>query len=170
MVVFWVVALCSSVDVYRRFSRSCCPHHQGDGSDDEVGKYHVICQFCLKILHNVYVDIWSTRELLLQKLLTGIESHNNLLTNENIGGQDDRVSIRAPGRGTLVSELMIWLGLDLGTFGYVLRFEAAQCNQSTYLHLLRRPKMRACFLPRPYTPFPFAVAYCWVILTHSPLC
>jgi hypothetical protein len=30
MAVFWVVAQCSLVDVYRRFSGACCLHHQGD--------------------------------------------------------------------------------------------------------------------------------------------
>jgi hypothetical protein len=30
MAVFWVVALCNLVEVYRRFRGSCCPHHEGD--------------------------------------------------------------------------------------------------------------------------------------------
>jgi hypothetical protein len=30
MAVFWVVAPCSMVEVYRRFRGSCCLHHQGD--------------------------------------------------------------------------------------------------------------------------------------------
>jgi hypothetical protein len=30
MAVFWVVAPCSLVEVYRRFRGSCCLHHQGD--------------------------------------------------------------------------------------------------------------------------------------------
>jgi hypothetical protein len=30
MAVFWVVSLCSLVEVYRRFRRACCLHHQGD--------------------------------------------------------------------------------------------------------------------------------------------
>jgi hypothetical protein len=30
MAVFWVVALCSPVAVYRRFRGACCLHHQGD--------------------------------------------------------------------------------------------------------------------------------------------
>jgi hypothetical protein len=30
MAVFWVVALCSLVEVYRRFRGTCCLHHQGD--------------------------------------------------------------------------------------------------------------------------------------------
>jgi hypothetical protein len=28
--VFWVVAPCSLVEVYQRFSSPCCLHHQGD--------------------------------------------------------------------------------------------------------------------------------------------
>jgi hypothetical protein len=28
--VFWVVALCSLVEVYQRFRGSCCLHHQGN--------------------------------------------------------------------------------------------------------------------------------------------
>jgi hypothetical protein len=31
MAVFWVVAPCSLVEVYRRFRGPCCLHHQGDG-------------------------------------------------------------------------------------------------------------------------------------------
>jgi hypothetical protein len=27
--VFWVVEPCSVVEVYRRFGRTCCLHHQG---------------------------------------------------------------------------------------------------------------------------------------------
>jgi hypothetical protein len=30
MAVFWVVALCSLVEVYHRFRSTCCLHHQGD--------------------------------------------------------------------------------------------------------------------------------------------
>jgi hypothetical protein len=30
MTVFWDIALCSLVGVYRRFGRACCFHHQGD--------------------------------------------------------------------------------------------------------------------------------------------
>jgi hypothetical protein len=30
MAVFWVVAPCSLVEVYQRFRRLCCLHHQGD--------------------------------------------------------------------------------------------------------------------------------------------
>jgi hypothetical protein len=30
MAVFWVVAPCSLVEVYRRFRGPCCLHHQGD--------------------------------------------------------------------------------------------------------------------------------------------
>jgi hypothetical protein len=33
MAVFWVVAPCSLVDVYRRFRGTCCLHHQGDDPD-----------------------------------------------------------------------------------------------------------------------------------------
>jgi hypothetical protein len=32
MAVFWVVAPCSLVEVYQRFRRPCCLHHQGDES------------------------------------------------------------------------------------------------------------------------------------------
>jgi hypothetical protein len=35
MAVFWVVAPCSLVEVYRRFRRACCRHHQGDDGSDE---------------------------------------------------------------------------------------------------------------------------------------
>jgi hypothetical protein len=30
--VFWVVAPCNLVEVYRRFRGACCLHHQGDDS------------------------------------------------------------------------------------------------------------------------------------------
>jgi hypothetical protein len=30
MAVFWVVALCSLVEIYQRFRGPCCLHHQGD--------------------------------------------------------------------------------------------------------------------------------------------
>jgi hypothetical protein len=30
MAVFWVVARCSLIEVYRRFKGACCLHHQGD--------------------------------------------------------------------------------------------------------------------------------------------
>jgi hypothetical protein len=30
MAVFWVVAQCSLVEVYRRFRGACCLYHQGD--------------------------------------------------------------------------------------------------------------------------------------------
>jgi hypothetical protein len=40
MVVFWVVAPCSLVNLYRRFRGSCCLHHQGDRPDD-LGNKHV---------------------------------------------------------------------------------------------------------------------------------
>jgi hypothetical protein len=34
MAVFWVVAPCSLVEVYRRFSDACALHRQGDRSGD----------------------------------------------------------------------------------------------------------------------------------------
>jgi hypothetical protein len=48
MTVFWVVAPCSLVEVYRRFRGPCCLHHQGATSqktiifievDDATSKY-----------------------------------------------------------------------------------------------------------------------------------
>jgi hypothetical protein len=30
MAVFWVVAPCSLVEVYRRFKGACCLHHEGE--------------------------------------------------------------------------------------------------------------------------------------------
>jgi hypothetical protein len=35
MAVFWVVAPCSLVEVYRRFRGACCLHHQGDRNNRE---------------------------------------------------------------------------------------------------------------------------------------
>jgi hypothetical protein len=38
MAVFWVTALFSLVEVYRRFKGACCLYHQGDGVlDDHLG-------------------------------------------------------------------------------------------------------------------------------------
>jgi hypothetical protein len=34
MDVFWVVAPCSLVEFYQRFTGPCCLHHQGDRPDD----------------------------------------------------------------------------------------------------------------------------------------
>jgi hypothetical protein len=34
MAVFWVVASCSLVEVFRRFRGARCLHHQGDRPDD----------------------------------------------------------------------------------------------------------------------------------------
>jgi hypothetical protein len=34
MAVFWVVAPCSLVEVYQRFSGTCCFHHQGPDDGD----------------------------------------------------------------------------------------------------------------------------------------
>jgi hypothetical protein len=39
MAVFWTVALCSLVEVYRRFRGSCCLHHQTHRPDDEGNKH-----------------------------------------------------------------------------------------------------------------------------------
>jgi hypothetical protein len=56
MAVFWVVAPCSLVEVYRRFGGASCLHHQGDRPD-----YTAITQktaifktylFCLCFLPN----------------------------------------------------------------------------------------------------------------------
>jgi hypothetical protein len=35
LAVFWVVAPCSLIEVYRRFRGACCLHHQGDRPDDD---------------------------------------------------------------------------------------------------------------------------------------
>jgi hypothetical protein len=32
MAVFWVVVMCSVVEVYQRFRGNCCLHHQGETS------------------------------------------------------------------------------------------------------------------------------------------
>jgi hypothetical protein len=39
MAVFWVVAPCSLVEVYRRFRSACCLHYQDDRPDDEGNKH-----------------------------------------------------------------------------------------------------------------------------------
>jgi hypothetical protein len=39
MAVFWVVAPCSLVEVYRRFRGACCVSHQGDRPDDGDSKH-----------------------------------------------------------------------------------------------------------------------------------
>jgi hypothetical protein len=36
--VFWVVAPCSLVEVYQRFSGACCLHYQDDRPDDGGSK------------------------------------------------------------------------------------------------------------------------------------
>jgi hypothetical protein len=39
MVVFWVVMLCSLVEVYQCFRGTCYLHHQGNDDDDGGSKY-----------------------------------------------------------------------------------------------------------------------------------
>jgi hypothetical protein len=39
MAVFWVVASCSLVEVYKRFCGACCLHHRGT-SETAVNVYH----------------------------------------------------------------------------------------------------------------------------------
>jgi hypothetical protein len=39
MTVFWDVAPCSLVEVYRCFRGACCLHHDGDCSDDESSRW-----------------------------------------------------------------------------------------------------------------------------------
>jgi hypothetical protein len=41
MAVFWVVAPCRPVEVYRRFKGACCLHHQGDECPDDGGRKHL---------------------------------------------------------------------------------------------------------------------------------
>jgi hypothetical protein len=38
MAVFWVVASCCLVEVYRRFRDAYCLHHQGDAENTEIHK------------------------------------------------------------------------------------------------------------------------------------
>jgi hypothetical protein len=40
MVVFWVVAPCSLVEVYQRFGGPCCLHHQGDESPETLVDFY----------------------------------------------------------------------------------------------------------------------------------
>jgi hypothetical protein len=44
MAVFWVVAPCSLVDVYRRFRDACCLRHQSDHHPDDGAP--VKCLYC----------------------------------------------------------------------------------------------------------------------------
>jgi hypothetical protein len=41
MTVFWVVAPCSLVEIYRRFRGACCLHHLGDEGPDDRGSKHL---------------------------------------------------------------------------------------------------------------------------------
>jgi hypothetical protein len=47
MAVFWVVALCSLVEIYHCFRGICCLHHQGDdveaASTSETFRVSVAC-------------------------------------------------------------------------------------------------------------------------------
>jgi hypothetical protein len=41
--VFWVVALCSLVEVHRRFRGACCLHHQGNRPEEpEDNRLHTL--------------------------------------------------------------------------------------------------------------------------------
>jgi hypothetical protein len=42
MAVFWVVAACSLIEVYRRFRGTCCLHHQGTHRPDDVGNTSLV--------------------------------------------------------------------------------------------------------------------------------
>jgi hypothetical protein len=56
MAVFWVVAPCSLVEVYQRFSGPCCLHHQGY-EYPQILQYNVnpVCDKCYG-----YADIQET--------------------------------------------------------------------------------------------------------------
>jgi hypothetical protein len=41
MSVFWIVAPCILVEVFRRFKGACCLHHQGDHRSDVRGSKHL---------------------------------------------------------------------------------------------------------------------------------
>jgi hypothetical protein len=49
--VFWVVAPCSLVEVYRRFRGACCLHHQGDDGDHLHYMYLCVSQGFIHILN-----------------------------------------------------------------------------------------------------------------------
>jgi hypothetical protein len=54
MDVFWVVAPCSLVEVYRRFRGACCLHHQGMQSKRE-DEQNILLETCHDILlQNTY--------------------------------------------------------------------------------------------------------------------
>jgi hypothetical protein len=64
--VFWVVALCSLVEVYQRFRGPCCLHHQGDRPETLVNFYQTTwcynpedSNLPVKIFFNVMVDMTS---------------------------------------------------------------------------------------------------------------
>jgi hypothetical protein len=40
MAIFWVVAPCGLVDIYRRFRGACCLYHQSEGRPDYGGSRH----------------------------------------------------------------------------------------------------------------------------------
>jgi hypothetical protein len=41
MAIFWVVAPCSVIEVYRRFRGACCLHHQGNHCPDDGGRMYL---------------------------------------------------------------------------------------------------------------------------------
>jgi hypothetical protein len=78
MAVFWVVAPCSLVEVYRRFRDVCCLHHQGDESvnfyetsrcnnQEDIHlqlKIQSVPKRCIHKVnipyYNVYISFWDT--------------------------------------------------------------------------------------------------------------
>jgi hypothetical protein len=72
MDVFWVVAPCSLVEVYKRFRGPCCLHHQGDQK----------CYFLNRSLVTIRLlqcdKVTSETQLVQRKWIT-MEKKNNML-------------------------------------------------------------------------------------------
>jgi hypothetical protein len=56
MAVFWVVAPCNLVDVYRRFRGTYCLHHQGDLMTEEASTSETSVNFFQTTRRNIPED------------------------------------------------------------------------------------------------------------------
>jgi hypothetical protein len=76
MAVFWVVAPCSLVEVYRRFRGPCCLHYQGDR---ENLKSYQINWYWIQLTSNKlesnhgYYKIWLTETIFVRNLSKSLQ-------------------------------------------------------------------------------------------------
>jgi hypothetical protein len=100
--VFWVVALCSLVEVYQRFRGPCCLHHQGDEYSSSYSPPWEPPILLNKLRSTTQTSTWFRPELHNSLEISSYSTANSESSEDKGYKHMNEVQVRVTGKSNLV--------------------------------------------------------------------